>query len=540
MLRKAAVIGVFLLALAPSVYLAWTLRMMPHLGFYHDDGIYWVSAKSLAEGHGYRIASLPGEPYQTKYPPFYSALLAGIWKLSPNFPSNLPAATLFAWLLLPVYLAMFWMFLREYGLGPRAQLALLLAAALSPIAVVFSFSLMPELLFTALLLASLLLAERSLLPQASRWLPVLAGACAATAYLTKSVAAPLLVTVPLCFLLRRRFASAALFLAAMLPAPLAWLWWISQHISPSRDLVTLYYTNYLGFQTYNVSFRDLPLVVWSNLGNFLMAVGKLLMFDIPYGSMYLECVVAVAAIAGCVRLARRTRMLQYPLAAVGIAVLLAVWHFTPDQRFVFPLYPLLAAGLWTELENVCRTLWMAWKKATLADRTAALAGAGLIAAFAIFVVFTTAFGLFRFLPNLFDSYRTDLEARQPAYHWITENAPPQARIYAYDDPLLFLYTGRKSCSLPIPTKLYYHNDQAGIDKMLDSIPDFARQYDLTYALVTPDDFYRDLHGRGAVRLLGVLQSSDVFQRLYETPAASVYRLNGTDRVAIKSVPRAGF
>ncbi len=77
MLRKLTVIGVFLAALAPSAYLAWTLRTMPHLGFYHDDSIYWVSGRSLAMGDGYRIESLPGQPYQTKYPPLYPALLAG-------------------------------------------------------------------------------------------------------------------------------------------------------------------------------------------------------------------------------------------------------------------------------------------------------------------------------------------------------------------------------------------------------------------------------------------------------------------------------
>ena len=81
MLRKLTAAGVFILALAPSAYLAWTLRAMPHLGFYHDDSIYWVSAKSLAEGHEYRIASLPGQPYQSKYPPLYSTLLAGVWKI---------------------------------------------------------------------------------------------------------------------------------------------------------------------------------------------------------------------------------------------------------------------------------------------------------------------------------------------------------------------------------------------------------------------------------------------------------------------------
>ena len=102
---------------------------------------------------------------------------------------------------------------------------------------------------------------------------------------------------------------------------------MARHLSHSWDLVTLYYTNYLGFQTYNVSLRDLPLLIWYNLDGFLQGAGKLLIFDLPYGSKHLERVVAIAAIAGCVRLTMRKRELQYPLAALGISAILLVWHF---------------------------------------------------------------------------------------------------------------------------------------------------------------------------------------------------------------------
>src|SRR5580693_2679536 len=149
-LRKLTALGVFVLAVAPAAYLAWTLRAMPHLGFYHDDSIYWVSAKSLAEGHEYRIESLPGQPYQTKYPPLYPAMLAGIWKINPSFPANLPLAMLFAWLMLPPFLAILWILLRDYGFSTLERSVLVVLAALSPVTVVFSFSLMPELPFTAL------------------------------------------------------------------------------------------------------------------------------------------------------------------------------------------------------------------------------------------------------------------------------------------------------------------------------------------------------------------------------------------------------
>jgi hypothetical protein len=519
--RRLFIAGLFLLVLAPSAYLAFTLRSMPHLGFYHDDSIYWTSAKSLAQGSGYRIASLPGEPYQTKYPPLYPALLAGIWKLNPQFPANLPAATLLAWILLPACLIGVWLFLGQCGFRGSRRLVLFSAAALNPVAVVFSFSLMPELLFTSLLLLSLLLAECAMKPGSPGWIPLLAGVCAALAYLTKSAAAPMLLTVPACFLWRRQLRSAALFLAAMLPAPLAWEWWVSRHLSSSWDLVTLYYTNYLGFQIYNVPLRDLPLVVWHNLDTFLMGIGKLLIFDVPYGSIYLERVIAVGAIVGAVRLARRTRQLQYPLAAVGISALMLVWHYTPDQRFVFPLYPLLLAGLWTELENVWRMLGLSWRKPAFADRAAALAGAVLIATLAAFAVFNTAVALSRFLPGLFDAYRADLEARRPAYAWIAAHTPAGAGIYAYDDPLLYLYTGRKSVGLPIPPKLQYHDDQAGIDRLLDSIPDFANRYGLTYALTTPGDFYRDLHERGARRELDALGGA---RAVFSSPGARIYAI----------------
>jgi len=524
MLRKLAVIGVLVAALAPSAYLAWTLRAMPHLGYYHDDGIYWVSAKSLAAGDGYRIASLPGAPYQTKYPPLYPALLAAIWKLSPQFPSNLPWATLFAWLGLPPFLAMVGVVTREFGFRPADRVVLTLAAALSPVVAVFSFSLMPELLFTALFLASIVLAERASEDGSARWLALVAGACGALAYLTKSAAAPLLLTAPLCFVWRKQFARAAMFLGAMFPAVALWQWWTAAHVSRSWDLVSLYYTNYAGFQAYNVPWRDLPLVIWHNLDGVLRGAGTLLTFDVPLGSKHLERVVAVAAIAGCVRLARRTKKLQYPAAAAGLTALLLIWHYTPEQRLVFPLYPLLLMGLWTELGNVAQALRVSWKQPARADRCAAAIGAGVMAMFGLFVVLSTGFGLFWFLPDLFAAYRADLEARRPAYQWVTEHVPSQASVYAYDDPLLYLYTGRKSCAMPIPTKLLFHDDQAGIHRLLVSMPEFAREYQLGYLLVTRGDFYRDLHEDGAQQLWDAVNSNHDFELRFQSPAVRVYRV----------------
>ena len=71
-------------------------REMPPFGHLHDDSIYWVSAKSLAEGRGCRILSMPGELYQTRYPPLWPLVLAAILENRATIPGNLKLGTVLA------------------------------------------------------------------------------------------------------------------------------------------------------------------------------------------------------------------------------------------------------------------------------------------------------------------------------------------------------------------------------------------------------------------------------------------------------------
>jgi hypothetical protein len=48
----------FAALLIPSAYLSRIGRDTPHFGYFQDDGLSWVSAKSLAQGNGYRILGL--------------------------------------------------------------------------------------------------------------------------------------------------------------------------------------------------------------------------------------------------------------------------------------------------------------------------------------------------------------------------------------------------------------------------------------------------------------------------------------------------
>ena len=78
------------LGLALLVVIAGSTRLASGVcGVYHDDAIYVSTAKSLADGDGYRLTGVPGAPRQTKYPILYPAILALVWRVFPAFPDNL-------------------------------------------------------------------------------------------------------------------------------------------------------------------------------------------------------------------------------------------------------------------------------------------------------------------------------------------------------------------------------------------------------------------------------------------------------------------
>ena len=289
----------------------------------------------------------------------------------------------------------------------------------------------------------------------------------------------------------------------------------------SWDLVTLYYTNYVGFEIYNVPLHDLPLVIWYNLDGFLQGAGKALIFDVPCGSKHLERVMAVAAIAGWfgLRGGRKCCNIRWRQWGCGRFCL----ALCAGSTLRFPLYPLLLMGLATEVRNLYGALRAAWAKPAFADRFAVAGFGALLAGLTAFCVFCTGFGLVHFISDLFASYRADLEARRPAYQWPSSHAPKDANVYAYQDPVLYLYTGLKACSLPIPPKFYYHRDDEGIERLMGSMADFARDYRLEYLLLTPDDYYRDLHAGGTAGSRRRCSPS-AFEKLYGSPRAAIYKL----------------
>lgn len=525
MRRTLVAAAVVLLALVPAIRLAWLSRDGPHLGFYHDDGIYWVTAKSIAERGGYRIPSLPGAPYQTKYPPVFPALLSIAWRVTPEFPSNLATAVWLTWLPLPLTIVLTNALMAQWRVGGSTRLLVCAMLALNPYLAYIATVLMSEVWATCFLLASLALAGSQ---RKAGWPAALGGLCAAAAYLTKTVTAPLLIAVPLVLMWKRRRVATALFLACALPPVAAWHAWSAAHRAPATDWTWLYYADYLGFWARDITPAMLPAVVYHNLGELLGGGGELLMFKLSVvaGGEHLARLLMIAALAGVVRWTRASRHPEYALFAAGQFALLLVWDFPPNDRFLIPVLPLLILGLWTEASHLGRIARHAWRRPERSQKAAAVVAGSLVVCLAAALVARNADAAWNILPALAGQRRAAAARSRPLYEWIARHTPPDATFFAGSDPPLYLYTGRQATSVRTPMRDYYRVDRAAILAESAKLAEFARARRLDYLLLTPTDFeFGPLPDQQRRAAREAVARDTQLRTVYDSPAGRIVKVN---------------
>jgi hypothetical protein len=452
-----------LLALAPSAYLAWTFRDMPQFGEGHDDAILFSSAKSMVDGRGYRISSLPGEPFQTKYPPVYPALLATIWRAFPNFPENLEHAMAVAWLPLPILAGMSALFYRRLGV-PYVLAALVV---LNPYTVLFAMSLRTELLFTSLLIAALLLLDKR---------PLAAGILVGIAYITRTAGIALVVAALAVLLWRRDYRKALPFTLGIAPFVIAWTWWVGRHRTNTDDLSLLYYVDYLRFGLSNQDWTNIHLFLWKNAWAMIEGIGGLFLVDAGPSPLVrgLLVLIAAAVVAGLFRSAREPQLQPYLAFAGAYAGILLVWHFPPGERFLFPAFPLFIYGAYVELRRLTRAL------RSSPQLGAAIGIGSMLAIFAGFAAWSQIHFLRHSIPSNMAAHRANLAPNREAFSWMKANVPETEAILAYNDPVVYLYTGRHAMNIITPPRYYYEDRH---DRMLDvqyGTVDFAIRRNLRY------------------------------------------------------------
>ena len=473
---------ILLFLLIPSAAYLWHFDDLPQFGDFHDDGLYYVSAKSLADGGGYRVESLPGEPAQTKYPPLYPLLLSAAWRIDPQFPRNLPVAAWISWLAFPAMLILLAAYYPRLGVSGWRAWLLLSLIAINPYVIFFSSQLLSDLLFLALILATMLLVERAVERDAAAWWAVASGAVAGLAYLARSAGIVMLAAAFLYFWMRRERRKGVWFAAAMLPFIGGWMIWSRLHQLRPVDSSLMYYTDYFGYQIYNVSLRSAHLLLWKNIDGLMWSLGSLIQPKVtasPFLKM-LAWVMAAAMISGVVRMLRRGQGVLYALFAAGTILILVVWHFPPTERFVLPLFPLALAGLLVEMEHFAGMLRTGLRHPDAAQRAVAGALAAVAVALLVGSVALEMYVAFSYLPDDAHDRRAVKADRVAAYGWIIGHVPREANVLTAEDPVVFLYTGRHAIKRPVPPMLWYREDRAGIIDWIGNPGAFAHTHGLTY------------------------------------------------------------
>jgi hypothetical protein len=510
-----------LLSLAPSAVFLWHHSDLPRFGDLHDDSIYYVSAKSLADGGGYRIESLPGEPAQTKYPSLYPLLLSIAWHIDGQFPHNLPIAAWISWLALPaIMIQLLWVFPR-LGITDWRAWMLMTLIAVNPYMLVFSSTLVSELTYTALMLAALLLTERT-----TRASAIAAGAVAGLAYLTRSAGIVFLVAGPLYLWMRHKRREAVLFASAMVPFVAGWTIWTRSHQVSTTDPALIYYTDYFRYELYSISLRDLPVFLWRNVDGLLQGIGSLVLPNVASSFILktMEQVIAIATIAGVVRMVRRGQAQLYALLAAGSCAQLVVWHFPPNERFVLPFLPLALAGLMTEMEHLGLMLRQGLQHRDTSQRVVA---AGMLLAVASFLVGAVTLQIYVgqvLLPEQETARRMANKDRIASYDWIRTKLPQDATLLSSEDGLVFLNTSRHAMRRTLPPPYWYREDHARIIDWMSNLRTFTQEHGLTYFAFSGVDFRQGISTSDAYAIQEAIRSSPDLSPMYQAETASVYKL----------------
>jgi len=490
---------VVLLALLPSLWFVFrSSGTVPHLGHFSDDGVYVGTAASLADGRGFRVESLPGEPYQVRYPPLYPLFLM------PGAGGGRSLAVLLFLTMLGL-LAAIWHW--------RPEPALVLLAGWNAYAVLFANSALSEVFGTVWLVLCAALLERERVWQAAL--------AASAAYLTRTA----LIAVPggaiLWLAWKRRWRDAALFGLIFAPVFVGWAWYVTAHTEPGVSGTRAFYSDYSKFFGDNFSLELAPTIIQTNLPHLVAGAAGLLFFN---GSDdFLEInfarLLLFAAVSGLVRRARAEGVGPFEFMAVPYVCALAVWNYVPQERFLFPVLPLLAFGFVREIRfqsAMLRNNWATQRGAVVVF--GAVLGAGLL-----WAAHRTAVSALVFAPSIPMRYIEVLPERERAFEWVRQNTPATANFLAAEDVALRRFTGRHGIGFHFPTRYFYTNDQAAISAYHSDIIPRMRAEGLGYLLIGPFDMELDLFPADREKILRHWLAMRELETVYESALYRVRR-----------------
>jgi hypothetical protein len=432
----------------------------PVAGFFYDDGGYIVNAKSIYEGAGYSIASLPGSPPQTRHPPVFPLILSLCWHINPSFPENIVLMRLFSALcaVLVLFMAFFYLRLKS-SYHPHPALPLeggrfglyaflfLSALAFNPDFAFFSGQILSEVPFTLFSLASIVLFlhyERS-----GRKSSLYGSLLLATiAFYTRTIGIALFVSFVLWFLCQRRLKSSLWALALMLCAIVPWFYWGYENSASTSSLPAYYGSYFSWFLTSRSS-------LFSYLPNFfiLFTLPSLLFLNINAHPISLSVIFSIILVisfwlfflGGILYQLRKAPSVDALYLIVTI-IIVALWLPGFSRRYFVPLLPIvlfyLMEGVKAVREDVA-TFPLSCRKV---GRRLWQAGVCVLLVGIYILGITQTAAIIR---NPFHNSNALFLHVKEACNWISKNTEKEDVIASSLDPLVYLFSGRSAVNVAL-------------------------------------------------------------------------------------------
>jgi hypothetical protein len=394
-------------------------------GIWHDDGVYVLLGRSLAEGEGLRYVGVPGAPLAPKFPPLFPALLGIVWLVFPSFPENASILGSVNLILTSVAGGIFFHYMRR-ALDLPAPVALLVTALAWASAHLWRVAFVPlsEPLFLLFLLLALHAGGRmegngggsEKGPTGALALFLLLGGLAV--YARTLGVAVLIAGIVSCLLSGKRreaiwlaFGSAALLLPWVI-----WSGGAAETIpDPLLDVLGPYGT-WLASQMVSDPWGFCVFAL-RNLLDLLARIATLTLPGVPGPQLLYGILVAPLILLGLWQLWGRSRLL--PLTLVFSMGIILVWPFR-EIRLMVPFQPLLFLAL---VMGIRRILPESRQMSRLRRPVLVMAGA--------WCLFFLSTSIFRLASGwTLDSYKVRAAALMDAVRAVSEHTPDDAVVGA--------------------------------------------------------------------------------------------------------------
>jgi hypothetical protein len=325
------------------------------VGAYSDDALYVILARSLAEGHGLRMISLPGAPYAIHYPPGYPMILSVLWRIMPTFPDNVMLFKAFNALCLGVVAAATARYMQRTMRVPRLGVVVGAVTAVSVPLLFLGAMLLSELTFLALLLLLLPSLEQFAEERGPLWKAVALGVAVGACAMVRThgfVLAPAIGFVLVC---RGRWRDAFVVCAAAVATMLPWQLWVAHHTPVLPEPLQGTYGSYghwwvVAYHRFgpNVLLMTLQRTLPETYATFAILFTPI--HTIP--AVVFTAVLLIIAVGMAVRVHWR-RVSVTMMFLLGYFVVLQLWPGAPT-RMIWGLWPIFLALIGVGLREIIR------------------------------------------------------------------------------------------------------------------------------------------------------------------------------------------